>query len=173
MTTLVLSEAEVPTEQAKTGSIHHPSHLLRLRSTDTAHWAYVGTLIARMHQFSLAHHLEADPVTVSRYITSLWATGGETVALWVACTEEGTVCGHTVATLEQFWGVPYGMVMQAELDHPYIMTAAQVREMMSELSTWAKAQGGTSLKQLTPRNPEAWLAHSGFQFDKTLLKLPL
>lgn len=135
------------------------------------HWRHIGTLVARIPAFIQRFRLESDPCVVTSHLTSFWAAGSEAVGLWVMLDGE-TVIGHLIAVIESLWGVPYGMVMQVEIDHPYTLTLDQHGAIMAEVSTWARGQGATSLKMLTPRDPEAWMRHSGFRPYLTLLTLP-
>lgn len=151
----------------------HPTAVVRLSPSIPAHWAIVGAITTRIQAFSQRYRLESDPVIVSRHITSFWASGSDTVALWAAVYGEDRLCGHAITVMEVFWGTPYGMVLQAEVDAPYTLTLSQREGMLTEMSAWAKGQGGSCLKMLTPRNPDVWIRHSGFEFDKTLLRLAL
>lgn len=146
--------------------------ILRLRPTVAAHWRHAGVLVDRIPAFIRRFGLESNPAVVTAHLTSFWAAGAETVGLWVML-DEHQVVGHMAAVMEAVWGIPYGMVMQVEIDSPFTLTPAQHQAILAEVSQWARAQGATSLKMLTPRNPEAWMRHSGFVFDKALLTLPL
>lgn len=146
--------------------------ILRLRPTVAAHWRHAGALVERIPAFIRRFGLESDPAVVTAHLTSFWAAGAETVGLWVMLDAERVV-GHLIAVMETLWGVPYGMVMQVEIDHPFTLTPEQHHTMLGEVAQWAQAQGARSVKMLTPRDPEAWMRHSGFVFDKALLTLPL
>lgn len=172
MTTPMFTENDVRTTNGHAKHSVNPTAIIRLLPSVEDHWALVGALVTRMQAFIKRFHLEPDPVVVTKHLTSFWAAGAETVAFWVAL-DGNRVCGHAVDIIEHFWGAPYGMVMQAEVDHPYVMTLQQRHEMKSEMAAWARAQGATSLKMLTPRDPDAFILYSGFVFDKTLLKMPL
>jgi hypothetical protein len=146
--------------------------IVRLRPTIAAHWRSVGALIDRIPAFMRRFQLESDPAVVTAHVTSFWATGAETVALWVMLDGEAVV-GHLIAVMESLWGVPYAMVLQVEVDHPYMLTPEQHQTSLDEVKAWAVSQGATRLKMLTPRDPDAWARHSGFMFDKALLSLSL
>lgn len=146
------------------------SHVVRLLPSVPEHWAIMGTITQRIPSFIAKFELPSDPTTVVRHLTSFWACGSEAVAFWAAMDGE-KVCGHAIGIMETSWNIPYGMVMQTEVDHPYILSLDQQHDIVEQLSVWAKTQGATCLKMLTPRNPDAWTRYSGFEFDKTLLKL--
>lgn len=164
-----MTKGEAP--QAARGS--HPTTVLRLTPSEEVHWALIGQLMTRMRAFMSRFHVESDPAVVTTHLSSYWAAGSPMVACWVALTDEGRLIGHTVGAIEYLWGVPYGMIMQAEVDAPYTLTLAQHQAMLADLTAWAKVQGATSLRMLTPRNPDAWMRHSGFIAEKTLLRLPI
>lgn len=150
----------------------HVSAVVRLLPAVPEHWALVGTLTTRIPAFIQRFHLESNPIMVVRHLTSFWAAGAETVAFWAAMDGE-VVVGHAIGIIETSWGVPYGMVMQTEVDAPYTLSLEQQHGIVESLSTWARSQGASCLKMLTPRDPDAWTRYSGFEFDKTLLKLSL
>lgn len=150
----------------------HRFTIVRLRPDISAHWPIMGDVLTRLTQFIHRLSLESPPAVVHQYVRTYWANGNEQVAVW-AGLDGDKVIGHALAMMEVSWGIPYGMIVQLEVDRPYASEVQQRKWMLAELIAWAKAQGATCLKMLTPRTPEVWTRLAGFHVDKVLMKRSL
>jgi hypothetical protein len=143
--------------------------IIRLDPATSADRVTMCAVIDRIPAFLARLHSDNPPGIIQRFIHAQWIAGNQTVAVWVARNERGHVVGHLIATIEHAWGVPFAMLIQVELDTPYLTTAVQRRALCAELDAWAASQGATTIKTLTPRNPDVFPRYNGFTADKMLM----
>ena len=146
--------------------------LVRLTPDDPSHWVLMGETLRRMARFVALLELDTPIDTMLQYVRTHWAANSPTVALWVMI-HQGGIVAHALAVLESAWGVPYGMVVQVQVNHGIHMGRADRLAFLEAVEAWARSQGATSLKMLTPHLPKVWQRLAGFTFDKYLLKKPI
>lgn len=140
--------------------------LTRLSPTQSDHRVMMCAVIDRIPAFLERLHSDSPASVIQTYVHVHWLSGSQAVAIWAAHTVTGQVIGHVIATMEVSWGVPYAMLIQTELDSPYLTTAAQRNALFHEMDVWAASQGAKTIKTLTPRNPKVYPRHNGFHMDK-------
>lgn len=143
--------------------------LTRLDHTKSHHCVLMCAVADRIPRFLARLGSDNPAELIQRFIHSSWLMGSPTFAIWAAQSPTGAVVGHVIAQVESAWGVPYVMLLQTELDRPYITTAAQRRALFADMDVWAASQGATTMKTLTPRNPDVYPRHNGFTVDKVLM----
>lgn len=143
--------------------------LVRLNYHTTEDHLRMCVIAERIPAFLARVGSDNPPDVVRRFIHSQWVMGSPSVAVWAALSPLGRVVGHVIAIMETSWGQPYAMLIQTELDSPYLTTAAQRKSLFAEMDAWASSQGATKIKTLTPRNPDVYQRHNGFTVDKVLM----
>lgn len=141
----------------------------RMDHTNSEHRLLMCTVADRIPAFLTRFSPDNPAELIQRFIHSHWLMGSATFAIWAALSPLGRVIGHVIAQIEVAWGVPYVMILQVEIDSPYTTTGVQRRELLAEMDVWAKTQGATKMKTLTPRNVAVYPRHCGFHVDKVLM----
>lgn len=167
--TAVLERPQVSTNGQRPARQHARCVISRLDHTKSEDRVVMCTVADRIPRFLARVHSTNPADVVQRHIHTYWISGNQSVAVWAAKNGSGSVVGHVIAMIETSWGIPYAMLIQTELDSPYLTTAAQRRTLFAEMDAWAASQGATTMKTLTPRNTAVYPRHNGFTVDKVLM----
>lgn len=141
----------------------------RLNPSLSADRVMMCAVVDRIPAFLTRLHSDNPAPLIQRHVHANWISGNQSVAVWAARDAEQRVVGHAIATIEHSWGIPYAMLIQVEIDTPYLTTAAQRRTLLADMDAWASSQGAKKMKTLTPRNPDVFPRYNGFVADKMLM----
>lgn len=127
---------------AANGPCHNVNVLTftRMRRDETPA-AWFDDVMQRVTTFSTRVLAVTDPTAFVDQLWGLWAQRSPLLGVW-AVTENGTVYGHLVATVQLWNGETVGWVHQAECDVPISVKGWD--QMHAELNAWL-IEAGTSL----------------------------